>query len=277
MLAIAAVAADGDARSLARDAKRVGRVLGPLREIDVSLAVWREPRFERPWAPALLTRLDRAAEAERGRLVPPMRTTLDRLVGTSVRHRADRLAAALTATAPDAVLRTALVRSVRARGRALARALDAAGTVYAPEPLHEVRIAAKKFRYAIELVRDVSDVPLSGPLRRLKGQQDLLGRLHDLQVVQDRLQSLATERGVSRSSLGAIRRAVTDLENECRVLHARFVAGASALRELAAAARAAVELEHVQPRPRRMSACRTEPAGAAARPAAADRTHADGQ
>jgi len=157
MLALAASVTDGDARSLARDAKRVGRVLGPLRELDVSSTVWREPRYEVPWAPTLLTRLDRAVERERSRLVPQMRTTIDRLAGARLLHRADTLASALVAANGDKAISAALVRSIRARSRALERAIDAAGTVYAHEALHEVRIAAKKFRYSLELVVEDAD------------------------------------------------------------------------------------------------------------------------
>ncbi len=258
MLAIASAAADGNARSLARDAKRIGRVLGPLREIDVSSEVWREPHFEVPWPPTLLTRLDRVAELERARLVPQMRSTLQRLAGAGLRERTDSLASSLQSAPAERAIEAALVRSVRTRSRSLERVLDEAGTVYAPEPLHQVRIAAKQFRYALELARDLSKLGLTGPLRRLKTQQDLLGRLHDLQVVQDRLQVLATERGVSRAMLRAIKAAGTDLEAECRSLHARFVAGVPALRELVASTRAMVELEHVQLRSTRMAAERPD-------------------
>jgi CHAD domain-containing protein len=269
MLAVASSVADGDARALARDARRVGRVLGPLREIDVSSAIWREPQFEHPWPSDLLTRLDRAAEGERARLVPAMRATIDRLAGPDLQRRTAAMAAALEAASPDRQLRLALQRGVRARSRALERAIHAAGTLYAPELLHEVRIAAKKFRYALEIARDVSDLPMAGPLRRLKAQQDLLGRMHDLQVVQGRLERLSTEGGVSRSMLRAIKAAETDLERECRALHARFVAGLAALSALAAHARATVDLERVRPRPSRMSPDQARHRPRAAREAAA--------
>jgi len=262
-LAIATGETDGGARDLARDARRIGRVLGPLRELDVSGAVWREPRFEVPWAPTLLTRLDRAAEQERAKLVPEMRATLEHLAGPELQQKADDLAAVLASSVSDVRARTALARSVRNRSRALDRALERAGTLYAPEVLHEVRIAAKKFRYALELVDDLSRLPMGTPLRRLKAQQDLLGRLHDLHVVQERLQRLGTERGVSRSMLRAVKAAATDLEGECRAIHARFVAGLGPLREIVARARAAVEFEHVRPKPGRMPARRTGPGGRA--------------
>jgi CHAD domain-containing protein len=269
MLAIAAAAAaEGDVRSLARDAKRVGRVLGPLRELDVSSAVWREPRFEGPWPPPLLTRLDRAAEAERVRLVPQVRSTLDRLADGDLRRRIDQLADALVRAAPDRQLRVALSGSVRGRRRALARVLNAAGTVYVPEVLHEVRIAAKKFRYALELVRDLSDVPMAKALRQLKRQQDVLGRLHDLQVVQHRLKRLGTEAGVSQTVLRAVRAADTDLERECRSLHGQFVAGIPSLVDLVQRAGAAVDLVLLQPRPERMSADRAGARSKAKKPTA---------
>ena len=43
-------------------------------------------------------------------------------------------------------------RLARRAGRVLV-AIEAAGAVYAPEPLHGVRIAVKKLRYAAELAR----------------------------------------------------------------------------------------------------------------------------
>src|SRR5690606_35169586 len=123
---------------------------------------------------------------------------------------------------------------------------------YAVEPLHDVRIATKKLRYAVELVRDLTDLPVSRVLRRLKQQQDLLGRLHDLQVVQERLQAAAARANVSRAIRHAFEAADAALELDCRALHGRFVRGVPRLVELCEQVRTQVAPRLVPPRGRRM-------------------------
>jgi CHAD domain-containing protein len=98
-----------------------------------------------------------------------------------------------------------------------------AGAVYLPERLHDVRIAVKKLRYAIELRADAvrrrtRDVP------RLRTAQDALGRLHDLQVLIHRCReaqaSLDPPVITAWRELGSL---VDALEEDCRALHARYV------------------------------------------------------
>src|SRR3712207_6954937 len=48
---------------------------------------------------------------------------------------------------------------------------------------HEVRIAVKKLRYALELVRELSGSRATAHLRTLKKVQDLLGRMHDFEIL----------------------------------------------------------------------------------------------
>ena len=70
------------------------------------------------------------------------------------------------------------------RAKALTVAMAAAGHMYAPEQLHQVRIAAKKLRYALELAKDAGIRSATARVRAVKRAQDTLGRLHDLQVLQ---------------------------------------------------------------------------------------------
>ena len=71
-----------------------------------------------------------------------------------------------------------------------------AGAVYLPERLHAVRIAVKKLRYAVELGgRRVAATAATPTLRALKRGQELLGRMHDLQMLIDRVRAGA---GVAR-------------------------------------------------------------------------------
>ena len=106
-----------------------------------------------------------------------------------------------------------------------------AGAVYLPERLHAVRIALKKLRYAVELSAELARAlslelqkRTTSDLRTLKHVQEVLGRLHDLQILIDRarqLQASLTPPNVTVwRELDAL---VVSLENDCRRLHARYM------------------------------------------------------
>ncbi len=71
--------------------------------------------------------------------------------------------------------------------------MTAAGHMYSPEQLHQVRIAAKKLRYAMELAFDAGVKSAAAPVRTVKRAQDTLGRLHDLQVLQAHVAAVQAE------------------------------------------------------------------------------------
>ena len=103
--------------------------------------------------------------------------------------------------------------------------MTAAGHMYAPEQLHQVRIAAKKLRYAMELALDAGVKSASAPVRAVKRAQDTLGRLHDLQVLQSHVAAVQAQpsgRSLPDGGLDVISRA---LEDECRHLHAALRRG----------------------------------------------------
>ena len=109
-------------------------------------------------------------------------------------------------------------------------AIEDAGAVYLPERLHAVRIALKKLRYAVELAAEIAGQQTTPELRTLKRGQDLLGRLHDLQVLIDRVRQL--QASLTPPDLVAWREfdeLVTSLENDCRRLHARYMRARPAL------------------------------------------------
>jgi CHAD domain-containing protein len=116
---------------------------------------------------------------------------------------------------------------VARRGERLAAAMRDAGAVYLTERLHTVRIALKKFRYASELSAEIAgsprDAQTKADLRTLKHAQDILGRMHDLQVLIDRVRQIQAADASDAKAERELEALVDTLENDCRRLHARYV------------------------------------------------------
>ena len=70
----------------------------------------------------------------------------------------------------------------------------------AVEPLHDMRISAKRLRYTLELFRDVFGETGKAQIDRVKAIQEALGNLHDhdvrIALVEDELAGLLPGRGV---------------------------------------------------------------------------------
>jgi CHAD domain-containing protein len=121
-------------------------------------------------------------------------------------------------------LQWAIDARVANRAARLNEAMIAAGAVYLPERLHDVRIASKKLRYALELWEHTRGERNTPAVRALKRVQALLGRMHDLQVLIERVREV--QASLTPPSLAAWRELdelVVTLEDMCRRLHARYV------------------------------------------------------
>jgi CHAD domain-containing protein len=213
------------AKRLARGFRRITRALGPVREIDVTIGVLETTATRFPEAAASLQVVADHLHAERDRRREEMLGRLENVDADRLVSKVDTIGG--TASQPAAVAlsvsRAVLaVRMVR-RARDLHQAVAAAGALYAPEPLHAVRIAAKKLRYAMELARELRLVPSRRPLRQLEHMQDTLGQLHDLQILIERLAVAQAALPVSDAVLADLARVSRALDDECRRLHADYV------------------------------------------------------
>jgi CHAD domain-containing protein len=227
-------------RRLARGFRRVTRALGPVRELDVTAGVLDEVALAHPQQASSLQVVTRELQVERERRRQEM-------LGAVEHARTDRLIALLrdVADADDlqpvavrqSVSRAVLAVRIVRRVRGLQQAVEAAGPLYAPAPLHRVRIATKKLRYALELAQELRLAPARRPLRLLEQMQETLGRLHDLQVLIERLASAqALLAGSDLSAAADLARVASDLDDECRRLHAEYVAAREPLLEAVAQA-----------------------------------------
>ncbi len=219
-------------KRLARDFRRITRALGPVREIDVTIGVLEATAAQFPDAAASLQAAAGPLHAERDRLREEMLGRLENVDADRLVAKVDTMAGWVTqpAAVAHSVSRAVLtVRMVR-RTRDLHQAVAAAGALYAPEPLHGVRIAAKKLRYAMELAHELRLLSSRRPLRRLERMQDTLGHLHDLQILLERLAAAQAALPVSDSVLAAdLAHVSRALDDECRRLHADYVGGRNAM------------------------------------------------
>jgi len=215
-------------RKAQRKIRRLTRALGAVRELDVTLTVLDElaARDTLPRDALEDVRAHVVAEREARRA-----TMLKRMEKVNV-EKLDRRLASVAESLDDAESeewRKALAGRLAKRGKALLAAMRDAGQLYNPERLHQVRIETKKLRYGLEIAAD-SGIRSAAPLvRQLRKVQDTLGRLHDLQVLQEHVAAVQTKPPTRQVPQGGLAAVASLLEEECRHLHGRYLALAPAL------------------------------------------------
>ncbi|MFP5379873.1 MAG: CHAD domain-containing protein, partial [Vicinamibacteria bacterium] len=223
-------------RRLRRTLRDMTRALGAVRECDVALGMI--AGLEQAAAPALLAPLRAWTRRvrERRRDARPVLLSVcsaDRVarVGAWI----DDLVAARLLSRDDG-WRERLSAQLDTRAQRLRHAIDEAGVLFVPDALHEVRIAAKKLRYAIELVGECRLASVTRQLSTLKRMQDVLGRLHDLDVLlADGPWTAAPATGTSAAEATPALWAdlVAGLDGERRLLHATYLRRRATLVRLA--------------------------------------------
>ena len=196
---------DSEFRQVQRQLRRTTRTLGKIRTIDVNLQLLRE-------AKPLAVRRELTGELNVAR-----RQHLDELhelVQTFATSRFEaRIQALLADPRPFAGKRLVkeatitletLRRDVRHRMRK-AGADDAA--------LHKLRLALKRYRYALETSAAVFRVEAAARLRRIKALQDCLGASHDLEVLLEFLDG-CRRRWVKNALAGKLADVIKVFQNE---------------------------------------------------------------
>jgi CHAD domain-containing protein len=223
-LPLLAPAPDGDraVRKLRRQVRRVTRALGPVRELDVAMLTLDGLAVTRPEDAAAIAVVRAAIEPERESAVERMEAVLEHEAFDRIRSSVVDAASAFVSRAARRTLAISLAVRIASRADAAALAVEGTGTIYAPDRLHRARIALKKFRYTLEVAEDCADVHLSGTLRRLKEIQDILGTLHDHDVLAARIRDGAADATDPdrRAALGAL---ASHLDQETRERHSEFL------------------------------------------------------
>ena len=250
-----------------RKIRRLTQALGTVRELDVTLHLIDE-LGERPAVPrAALSEVRALVIEDRESRRAIMLERLDRVDTAKLARRLDAVRQALLHPTPGHAWRPALALRIATRARRLEKAIERAGRIYAPEALHQVRIAAKKLRYSLEIADESTAAPCGATLKVIKRIQDALGRLHDLQILLHHVAAVGAaprgRRSTPDAGLAVLSRLI---EDECRHLHGRYVAQLPQLHEAVDAGRRDVPLRLT---PRRGRSARAIKMGLAAKRRAA--------
>jgi CHAD domain-containing protein len=223
-------------RKLKKSFTRLTRALGGVRELDVAILTLDELVSD-PSVPAEgLQQLRGILQEQRQRFHAEMSGTVQHVDLERLQRKT--LAATERALEDDSDqsdlkrLRSVVKRAGR-RALALQAAIENAGNIYLADRLHQVRIAVKKLRYVLEIARELSRSRASARIRMLKNAQDLLGRMHDFEVLITRIRALqGSDRAPTLKVSADLDRLVRRLETECRQLHVRYMGFKKKLLEL---------------------------------------------
>jgi CHAD domain-containing protein len=250
--------------------RRLTRALGSVRELDVTVQLLdelaRSPLVSRDAVEEVRARVMKDRDAKRKTMIEQ----LEEVNTEKLDRRLTSVGAALNESASEP-WRKALSERLLRRARRLTIAMNEAGQMYAPERLHAVRIAAKKLRYGLEVAADSGLKQAAPHVRTIKRAQDMLGKLHDLQVLQTHVAAVQAEPRTGRAqSRAALDNLARQIEDQCRHLHGRYVASAGALREAAITVRKVIVPQLAHP-PRRTRSLKMTLPRPAVRAVAGDR------
>ena len=215
---------DASALNRARlQVREMTRALGPVRELDVALQHLDEFANRGLLSERAVARVRDIIVKERAARREKMLETITPGKVEKLRHRLTSVGSGpAVAGKPGAVAEA--TRHVARRGRRLAEAIEKAGAIYVPERLHAIRVATKKLRYAMEIERELKRSRATARIRQLRTLQDLLGRMHDLEMLAQRTREIQAHTTATDRRLAThMNTLLNAIEEDCRQLHALYM------------------------------------------------------
>lgn len=226
----------GPVRRAGRRLRRVGRALGGVREVDVSLALVGQLLANRVVDARSAARLGEHLRAKRGERRAHMRHQLAAVSVRKLERDLGEVARSLGMRAETDAWAQRLATRIAKRADRVKAAVGVAGALYIPDHMHAVRIAAKKLRYALELARTTGQAPTQDAVQGIKATQESLGQLHDFQIFGEAVRDLALPASPGRGIDTELERVRCSIEQECRSLHSEYVGSRERVLKLCASA-----------------------------------------
>jgi CHAD domain-containing protein len=218
------------AERLGRRLKKVTVQLGAVRELDVLSDLMDELKAGGRCDPQVLRHVASTIGGERAQGRKALYARLPTRDLERIARKLEKVGGDLRDRKPSRGWQWAVDARVSRRAATVLHALDAAGALYLPERLHHVRIAIKKFRYALEVAGEAAGTKRSPDIRALQRQQDTLGRLHDVQVLVERVREMQSS--LDFTMWRKVDGLIALLEDDCRRMHAKFARQQSAIRAI---------------------------------------------
>jgi CHAD domain-containing protein len=254
-LPVVAAGLEGDdVRKLRRRTRRLTRVLGVVRELEVAIGMTEPQAADGSASAADATDATAATQSRRAAIETDTLKGRDYLKkqltseleqareGVTKVLDADKIGRwldkveeveeTLARKREQAAWRRELATRLERRAAMLMSALDQAGVLFVAERLHEVRIALKRLRYALELAGELRVANTAASVRELKAVQDILGALHDHDVLMGHTAAASEDPDLDRATRASLLALHGTLETERHQLHAQFLSHRPALLRL---------------------------------------------
>jgi CHAD domain-containing protein len=218
---------DGE-QDVATGYQKMGRALGKVRDIDVQIAMIKDLEVHAPESAPSMVVVRQDHEDRRLTKMRRLIKTLERLEVDSLLHFVgDGHPAGLRSRLTSRGWQQQIRRLAVERSHTAVDAIGHATGVYFPRRAHQARIAIKQLRYAGEIALRIGLGEMRSAIGTLKRGQEILGDMHDKQVLADRLASYSKRQGVDKDHVALTRKV---LEGEVLALHADYLCRRERLR-----------------------------------------------
>ena len=208
------------------------RWLGRVREMDVALDLLSSDEFASKTGESALVdarhHVQRARQSRRDKMLRRLAELDPARLGRKLRKLVEKSVS--VAEGSGGAWRRVLATRLARRTTGLRQAIAEAGSIYVPERLHGVRLAAKKLRYALEIAAELGVADAAKHAATIRRAQVTLGTLQDRHLLARHLRTFP-EAGTELASLE------TALEGGCRELHGQFLSQRESLLAALAAVR----------------------------------------
>jgi CHAD domain-containing protein len=199
--------------------RRLGRMLGKVRELDITQEVFQGLSMRVPPASYAIAAARRTVERDQRQARRRFAKALDHLELRPLLALRDRPSITVVSFWND--WRRRIVSETLARQHALCHAIERAPAVYMPNRIHRVRIATKKLRYTLEVANATGIRVDQDVMRDLRKIQDLLGRVHDIDVARRVVQQLD---GTGKPIADEMALLDAVMAADCAALHEKYLA-----------------------------------------------------
>ena len=199
--------------------RRLGRMLGKVRELDITQEVFQGLSMRVPPASYAIAAARRTVERDQRQARRRFAKALDHLELRPLLALRDRPSITVVSFWKD--WRRSIVTETLARQQALCDAIERTPAVYMPNRVHRVRIATKKLRYTLEVANATGIRVDQDVMRDLHKIQDLLGRVHDIDVARRVLQQLD---GTGKPIADEVALLDAVMAADCAALHEKYLA-----------------------------------------------------